>query len=200
MNLKSKFIIFFIFFLYCQKITVEIYPEIEIDKNLKSVKTNNEICLHIFSDNINLETSKFLKAYTISRLFYSHVENRSGTLKEVLKEGVEKRFYDVPVKIIFKSELQSCLNFITIKVESYHFIWYPPQEFIQTPIPVRKGSFNVEFKATYIIKYDQKKKEKQFYQNFVQFILPQNEYITMQNTISQILRDFIEEIYKEYWL
>ncbi len=201
MNLKNKFIIFLILFINCQKIFIDVYPEINIQSKTINKDSYNEICYDIHTNNhLNIDTNKFVKAYSISRLFNSNIENKSGTLKDILKNGIEKRFSQDPVKIIFHHNTESCSNSILILIENYDFSWYPPQEFIQNPVPIRKGSFKAQFDAKYIIHFSHKQIEKQFSQNIVQNILPQKEYITIQNIISQLLKDFIDEIHKEYWL
>lgn len=201
MNLKNKFIIFFILLLNCQKIYIDLYPDIEIQNNITSKDSYSEICYNIYAiSNMNIDTTKFVKAYSISRLFSSNIENTSGTLKDILKTGIEKRFSQDPVKIILHHNIESCSNFILILIENYDFSWYPPQEFIQNPVPLRKGSFKAHFNAKYIIHFNNKKIEKQFSQNIVQNILPKNESISIQNTISQLFKDFIDEVHREFWL
>ncbi len=199
MNLKNKFIIFLIFFLNCQKIFIDIYPEINLHNKIDK-SSLEKVCYNIDSvHNVDIDTNKFVRAYSISRLFYSYVENQSGTLKEILMNGIEKRFYYDPIDLRRELQPQSCLAYIFITIENYDFSWYPPQEFIQHPDPIRKGSFKGQLEARYILKFN-KEIEKQFSHNIIQNILPKKEFISIQNTIEQLLRDFIDEVHREFWL
>lgn len=189
---KFKFIYIFyllIFIVYCKKITIP-DPYLNTLENQKPKGHQNFLCF-IWESNSILENNKPLKAYSISRLFYSSIENTTGTLREILERSFLKKFSKDFVLIFKDSKECSCK--IKIGIQKNEAIWWPPQEFIQNPIPIRKGKLEVYFSANYSIN-----DRLYFFQREVkEFLLPQEEYKSTEKILSFIYREFIEEIYSK---
>ncbi|GIX42148.1 MAG: hypothetical protein KatS3mg129_1881 [Leptospiraceae bacterium] len=202
--MKNKFFIFYVtviyFFLYfisCKEINVpDLYPDIQDTSFFKTSNFIEEVCISIKS-NMDIDRNDFIKTYSISRLFYSYIKNQSGSIRELLNKGILKKFlYD---RINVKFQQNHCLNKIEIFITNYEFKWLPPQEFIQNPVPIRKGEFLADFSANYIIKYKNQKINKNYKNNIILNLLPKEEYNSIEIAIAQILRSFIDELYKEFW-
>jgi hypothetical protein len=196
--MKNKYFLFFVLILLnCKEISIpDIYNEYSIDLDSSEYQRfKEEVCIDLSGNNI--KTNAFIKAYSISRLFYSYLKNNTGSLEDIIKQALFKKFYYDKTKINFSKDL--CSHQMKIVIKNYEFIWFPPQEFIQNPIPVRKGQFLGSLQAEYIIKYDKSNISKIFNRNIKLNLLPGEEYNAIENTIAQILKEFIEEVYIEYW-
>ncbi len=193
--MRNIIVLLFLFISFCKQISVpDIYPEFQEPK--ETTQFTDQVCVVI--NGKDLEKDSFIRAYSISRLFSSQIKNRSGSLLELLKKGILKRFYQEKIQVIFNKS--SCNKEIFLNINQYEFLWYPPQEFIQNPIPIRKGEFLSTFDANYILKKEKKQTQKNFRRNIRLYLLPGEEYLSIEKTIAQILKDFIDEFYLQYWL
>jgi|GEM_PF-2586561 len=188
-------ILLILFISFCKQISVpDIYPEFQEPKEINQYA--DEVCVII--NGKDLEKDSFIRAYSISRLFSSQVKNQSGSLLELLKKGILKRSYQEKIQVIFNKS--GCKKTIFLNIHEYEFIWYPPQEFIQNPIPIRKGEFLAKFDADYTILKGKKQAQKNFRVNIKLYLLPGEEYNSIERTVAQILKDFIDEFYLQYWV
>ncbi|MFN3605002.1 MAG: hypothetical protein ACK4UJ_09860 [Leptonema sp. (in: bacteria)] len=175
-----------VFLLYCKKITI---PELYEELPQKQVSNTNPICI-VWEDTPLLNSNKFLKAYAISRLFYSRVENTTGSLREILERGLKKKF-SKEYSVYFSMD-SHCFCTIQIRILKNEALWFPPQEFIQNPTPIRKGVLQVEFLAEYVL--SPLKIKNEFKREIKEFVLATEEYQSTERVLSFIYKEFIEEI------
>lgn len=186
---KIKFIYIFyllVFIIYCKKITIP-DPYFKSVEDKKRKEHQNTLCF-LWEFNSVLENDKPLKTYSISRLFYSSIQNTTGTLREILERGFIKKFSKE--FLIYFQDSKECSCKIKIWIQKNEAIWLPPQEFIQNPIPIRKGKLEIFFLANYSIN-DQ---IYYFQREIKEFLLPQEEYKSTERILSYIYGEFIEEI------
>ncbi len=195
-------ILFLLLFLFCKKIEIPI-PYNENRRPDTQIKDQNIICLKIESNpELDIVHRSFVTTYSISRLFSSRIENVTGSLKELIEKSIINKFYK-DYNIFIEDDSQNnnnCNQRIEIWINYYNFSWFPPQEFIQNPQPIRKGKFVVDFSSRYSITLNNKIiVEKKFDRNFLQNLLPLQEYRNIELTISDIIKDLVDEIYLEFW-
>ncbi len=110
-----------------------------------------------------LRNDDWPKALTISRLFFSSIRNRSGSLVELTQPALfsllrKKGFFpSLPSdqqspREPFSGELSSGgLSLekrwqLEVHFVRHHLLWLPPQEFIQSPNPIRQGEVRLDFR------------------------------------------------------
>lgn len=91
------------------------------------------------------------RAVTISRFFASRVENRTGTLRELLTPAVEEAlrrrgYRSAAVAGDGAGPAGEVDRRLEIALEAAEILWLPPQEFIQTPTPRRDGRVRLRFR------------------------------------------------------
>ena len=100
----------------------------------------------------DLNKRGWLKALSISRLFYSKINNQSGSLQELLAPALgelleRKGFKNISTaKANSQAELSKHDGYVLdIQVKRHLLLWLPPVEFIQTPRPRRRGKVLLDF-------------------------------------------------------
>jgi len=107
------------------------------------------------------ERDDWARAVTISRFFATRVENRSGTLAELLRpavaEALRRRGYRRVPADIADADADAANNAkqsararpdlaLRVRIDRAELLWLPPQEFIQTPTPRRDGRVRLDFR------------------------------------------------------
>ena len=122
----------------------------------------------------HIHEKKWIRAMSVSRLFYSRLRNKSGSLMDLLQPMLRQQIQNLGYGITFASLagnlLQSkpaaniceapCLGscseqgnsklnlsdfILKIYVERHLLLWMPPVEFIQTPRSRTKGALSIDF-------------------------------------------------------
>ncbi len=183
---KSIFLI--LLFINCKNLIIpDPYSDIE-EKD--SVNQNKPYLCIIWHPSPILEQKKFLTAYTISRLFFYRIENQTGTVKEILERNF-KKYFSNQYQVLFL-ENPDCNEKVKIQIIENQGIWFPPQEFIQNPIPIRKGSLEISFIAKYtILDYTYV-----FQRKLKEFVLPNEEYQSTEKIYSFFYKEFIQDVEK----
>jgi hypothetical protein len=101
--------------------------------------------LRIVYEGQQIHDDHWLRTFSISRLFSHRVKNRSGSFVDIVKPAVDRALYDRGYVIDDTAER---ILKITLLERNLH--WYPPQEFIQTVRPHRRGRYVVELQIQVI--------------------------------------------------
>ncbi len=110
----------------------------------------------------DLQKRDWVQALSISRFFFSGVENKSGSLVNLLEPAVKaiikKKGYDGGQIFSIRSSIGSSIHSIkkgkeskksyymlSVNIKRHRLFWLPPVEFIQTPTPRKKGEISLDF-------------------------------------------------------
>ena len=101
----------------------------------------------------DLDERGWVKALSISRLFYSKINNQSGSLQELLAPALDELAKQKGFKSSLHTQAKSQVNFpsnyneseLRIELKRHLLLWLPPVEFIQTPRPRRRGKILLDF-------------------------------------------------------
>lgn len=112
--------------------------------------------VHLWIHGERMDESDWAKALTISRFFFSGVENVTGSPRELLepavREVLRQRGYRTAPEVLEASQTLSDLQRATIENdlifelfgERNQLLWLPPREFIQTPRARARGTVRVD--------------------------------------------------------
>ncbi len=87
MNIAKFFLL--ILLIFCKKISIPV-PDTEKLENHSSYR--NSGCVVIKTRQKELETNKWIRSYSISRFFYTNLENTTGSFKEILLKSLQSHF------------------------------------------------------------------------------------------------------------
>ena len=145
LNIKLFFFTFIFVFNSCYKINIP-PPQIILNKiNITKTHNNKKVKIIITSSS-NIETKRWVKALSISRLFFRGIKNESGSIKNLLEPKIKEIIINSGY-VLYEENSETLPDLIlNINIEKNILIWLPPFEFIQTPSPSRKGEIRLDFK------------------------------------------------------
>ncbi len=176
---------------------------------IKTSDTANMAKLSVSFQGKDLDDAGWVKGLSISRLFFSSIENESGSLISLLspplKSLINKKGYQYfPHKPKDKSSASLDKHYLlNIHIKKKIFLWLPPVEFIQTPTPRRRGELRIDFlietqyikktNAKDIILWSEKYQEKDRVPAF-----PGNEKQVIEIIAHRVLSNYLETIASKF--
>ncbi len=147
----------------------------------------------------NVDDSAWVKALTISRFFYSSVENQSGSLRELLQPALREVLRQKGFRAPLLEQGGAGEYVLQVDVERAILLWLPPREFIQTPKPRARGEVRVDFlfRAVLLDADGRVRYEHEFADERSVTVLPGQEGPSLAKAAEQSLAGFVQALLVE---
>ncbi len=121
-------------------------PKLSEIKDNNQISSKKKLSIKIRFEGSDSTSKKWIKALSISRLFYRGIENESGSLSLLLTAPLKQYFENMNYQFHTSHSTNVSDRELIIHIEKSILLWIPPVEFIQTMHPRKKGDIHMDFK------------------------------------------------------